>query len=150
MLLFSDVSWQTHPPLPELHLPFLLHQGPSLTEKDRFLKWMLTAGRRGREENRWASVRPASAFFPWPCSATPCWPVLAVAEGRTLTSSSMLRDTVRGSNMRSGGPLVFWRSDTERLAGREVSSVSRECQGNVTFDPWVQRKPLSSTARSLI
>lgn len=104
-----------------VNVPFLLHHGPSLTEKDSSLKWMFTAGRRGSEENRWASVRPASAFLPWPCTAASCWPVVAAAvvAGRVLTSSSMLRHTVLGSNMRSGGPLVFWRSDTERV-GQEV------------------------------
>lgn len=85
-------------------VPFFLHHGPSRMEYDTSLNSMLTAGLRGNEENLWASVRLLSTFFRCPCSSGICW----LPIGRLLTTSSIQTHTVRGSNMRSGGPLVFW------------------------------------------
>lgn len=63
---------------------------------------MLTAGLRGNEENLWASVRLLSALFRCPVSGGVC--VVPVGH---LTTSSRQTPTVRGSSIRSGGPLVF-------------------------------------------
>ncbi len=92
-------------------VPFFLHQGPSLTEYETSLNSMLTAGLRGNEENLWASVRLLSTFFRCPCSSGVCW----LPAGRLLTTSSIQTHTVRGSNIKSGGPLVFWGLDQRPL-----------------------------------
>lgn len=65
---------------------------------------MLTAGRRGNEENLCASVRLFSTFLACPCSSGVCWP----PAGRFFTASSIEMLTAPGSNIRSGGPFVFW------------------------------------------
>lgn len=86
-------------------VPFFLHQGPSLTEYDTFLNSMLTAGRRGKEENLCASVSLLSNFLLHPHSNRAFW----LLAGCSFTTSSIEMHTVRGSNIRSGGPFVFWR-----------------------------------------
>lgn len=86
-------------------VPFFLQQVPSLTEYDTFLNSMLTAGRRGKEENLCASVSLLSNFLLHPHSSGAFW----LLAGCSFTTSSIEMPTVRVSNIRSGGPFVFWR-----------------------------------------